>query len=817
MMKKIILFILFVSLFANSNAQQFSGYKFCIDAGHGGHDPANDRRIELPYGIIFWESEGNLQTAFHLDTILRNLGANTKLTRTANDDADDISLSERSTIANDFGADFFHSIHTNGGDGTANYSLVLYKEVNGAPAYSSAKNMADIMAPILKDLMRTTDAYSRGDYSFLGFNLGVLRNTQMPAVLSEGAFHDYPAEGLRLKSTWFSQNYAWAIAKSFLSFYNKAGFDLGRVGGVVNDDFTTEAINHVKIKVNTDDSCITDENYNGFYALNLAPGNYILTVSKDGYISKNVNVNVSANNYTELDIQLTYFNDGIPRADFYVSGLPAGAGQNLTFDASHSLDPDGSITTYDWDFDDGNSAGGVSVNHAFAGDGTYSVRLIVTDNDNKKDTIFKDITIQTNPPDIPNISSVSVLNSNEIKISWDASNDQTAAYRIYMSKNDALDDFILLVDTNELVSGTSDFIIDTLNLNEKGYNFKISAVNLAGESNFSDVYSVKRSADSNARKLLIVDGYDRLGSWGKPTHAFSHTYMAALRDVGGFNISSASNEIVAAGTLNLSDYEVVIWFLGDESTADETFNTAEQSKVKSYLENGGYLLVTGAEIAWDLYYKGNTTDKSFYNNYLKATYKADGSSGNNPAIGISETVFNGVSLNFGQIYPEDYPDEIGTYAGSENILRYKNGQIAGIAYKGKFGTSSNTGAVINVAFPLESVDTHSSLLNFMEKAVQYFDGWTTGIEEQTISITPFELFPVPASSLLNLRFNNELQEKLQVEIYDLTGKVVYREELKNQNSESYKINISGLKSGAYVLKVKQNNLTYSKKFIKGKL
>ncbi len=810
-MKNFVLLILFIVFFTNINAQQFTGYKFCIDPGHGGHDPANDRRIELPYGIIFWESEGNLQTAFYLDTILRNLGANTKLTRTANDDADDISLSERSTIANDFGADFFQSIHTNGGDGTANYSLVLYKEVNGVPAFSAAKNMADIMAPVLMDLMRTTDAYSRGDYSFLGFNLGVLRNTQMPAVLSEGAFHDYPAEGLRLKSTWFSQNYAWAIAKSFLQFYNKSGFSKGRVGGVISDDFTAEAINGVKVKANSADSCITDENYNGFYALDLVPGNYTLTLSKDGYISKDVQVNISSNQYTSLDVELTYFNNGIPRADFYVSGLPAGAGKTLSFDASHSMDPDGNITSYDWDFDDGKTATGVNVSHAFNADGTYNVRLIVTDNDNKKDTVFKDISIITNPPDIPVMSLVTPLSKDEVKISWLPSDDPTAAYRIYISNSDALNDFTLLADTNELVKGTTEYIAN-IDLNDKSYNLKITAVNSAGESDFSDTYSLNYDTDTNSRRILIVDGYDRLGSWGNPTHEFSHTYMWALRDAGNFIISSASNDAVISNLVNLNDYEIVLWFLGDESTADETFNASEQSKVKAYLESGGYLLVSGAEIAWDLYYKGSSADKSFYNNYLKASYKADGSSGNNPATGVSGTIFNGISLNYGQIYPEDYPDEITSYGGSENILKYKNGQVAGIAFKGKFGTGTQTGAVINIGFPLESVDNHDDLVSFMQKSIQYFDGYLTGINSvQNDNFAP-EIFPNPVKDNLNLNFADNAQGAIQIAILDISGKLV--KQLNIQKSNHIKINVSDLKTGVFILKLKYNKVIYTYKFVK---
>jgi hypothetical protein len=43
----------------------------------------------------------------------------------------------------------------------------------------------------------------------------------------------------------------------------------------------------------------------------------------------------------------------------------------------------------------------------------------------------------------------------------------------------------------------------------------------------------------------------------------------------------------------------VDWILGDESTADVTFTPAEQESAKDFLKQGGYLLVTGAEVGWD--------------------------------------------------------------------------------------------------------------------------------------------------------------------------------------------------------------------------
>ena len=55
-------------------------------------------------------------------------------------------------------------------------------------------------------------------------------------------------------------------------------------------------------------------------------------------------------------------------------------GSTISFDGGTSTDPDGSITTYRWDFGDGTSGTGVTIGHAYASPGNYTVRLTITDN-----------------------------------------------------------------------------------------------------------------------------------------------------------------------------------------------------------------------------------------------------------------------------------------------------------------------------------------------------------------------------------------------------------------------------------------------------
>ena len=67
--------------------------------------------------------------------------------------------------------------------------------------------------------------------------------------------------------------------------------------------------------------------------------------------------------------------------------------QTITFDASSSYDPDGTIVSYEWDFDDGNTATGKIVNHVYSSADEYTVTLTVTDNSSAKNSTSKVVTV----------------------------------------------------------------------------------------------------------------------------------------------------------------------------------------------------------------------------------------------------------------------------------------------------------------------------------------------------------------------------------------------------------------------------------------
>ncbi len=75
-------------------------------------------------------------------------------------------------------------------------------------------------------------------------------------------------------------------------------------------------------------------------------------------------------------------------------------GLTCSFDASGTVDPDGSIHSYLWTFSDGSAGSGVTAIRQFPAAGTYVVTLTVFDNSGEKTVVSQTISIANNVPPI---------------------------------------------------------------------------------------------------------------------------------------------------------------------------------------------------------------------------------------------------------------------------------------------------------------------------------------------------------------------------------------------------------------------------------
>jgi PKD repeat protein/subtilisin family serine protease len=115
--------------------------------------------------------------------------------------------------------------------------------------------------------------------------------------------------------------------------------------------------------------------------------------------------NVPSGNWAEASAAITVqpLANQPPVARFTYSPANPLVNQWVTFDATSSYDPDGSIVSYSWDFGDGATATGSRVTKRYSAAGTYTVTLTVTDNRGATNSASQMLTVTS--PNQPPVAS----------------------------------------------------------------------------------------------------------------------------------------------------------------------------------------------------------------------------------------------------------------------------------------------------------------------------------------------------------------------------------------------------------------------------
>ena len=175
--------------------RHLKGFKICLDPGHGGQGHIPDYK-RGPTGVR--EAEANLRVASHLREMLQKVGVTVIMTRV---DDSYVSLSRRSEIANENGADFFISLHHNGIDNPkVNYTSTWYH--GDADDSRHSLDLARYVQQGVSDALQLPTSPASGLYSdklITASGFGVLRLTECPAVLCEASFLSNPEEETRLQ------------------------------------------------------------------------------------------------------------------------------------------------------------------------------------------------------------------------------------------------------------------------------------------------------------------------------------------------------------------------------------------------------------------------------------------------------------------------------------------------------------------------------------------------------------------------------------------------------------------------------------------
>lgn len=412
----------------------------------------------------------------------------------------------------------------------------------------------------------------------------------------------------------------------------------------------------------------------------------------------------------------------------------------------------------------------------------------------------------------PKFIAAVVAQNGKAQLSWICDTTGLKGFRLYKSIDGK--SWTQLLNENTL-KFTSVEIENVQNANYYRVSSILNNPPYFSESAWSNPYCV--GVFESEKRILIVDGFEvETGSWRGAGHPFSVRYGQALSELSK-RFDCVKNSVIIDSSVILDDYDAVFWICGDESSVTESFNDVEQEKFKRYLENGGYIFVSGSEIGYDLYDKGTTNEKAFYNNYFKANYIAD-NSGSLVATGVSNLCFENLSFNFGQVYVEDFPDEISAYGGSQLCMKYGNNKGAGICYTGTFGASSDTGKIIYLAFPLETTASDSAFKAVIANSINYFFTETPNAivclsDKFTYNLA--QNYPNPFNPETNIVFELKDKNHVKLQVFDAIGKEITTliNEEKPAGIYSVKFNAEGFPSGVYFYRLQSEEFIQTKKMI----
>ena len=303
-------------------------------------------------------------------------------------------------------------------------------------------------------------------------------------------------------------------------------------------------------------------------------------------------------------------------------------------------------------------------------------------------------------PEPPRNLRVVQTGSTSVRLQWDQPltdtqgvlGDAATGYNVYVSAHGRAFPAPIPIAGGS----TTSYVLSSLTP-DTNYFFYVTATNQGGESFPTEVMAVRTTTDAQAPKVLIVNGFDKLDMATRQAVPWSGgvLYRQRLAKMNTFDyivehanaiagwgrriaFDSCEDEAVELNYVNLTDYAAVVWIGGIQAevsvtdpTNDISLTPAQQTKLTNYLNAGGKLFISGAEIAWDLDRGGSTT---FVDTTLRANYVAD-NAGVYGATGAAGSVFAGLGgITFddgtGPRYAVRYPDVITTSGGSIPAMYY---------------------------------------------------------------------------------------------------------------------------------------------------
>jgi hypothetical protein len=356
---------------------------------------------------------------------------------------------------------------------------------------------------------------------------------------------------------------------------------------------------------------------------------------------------------------------------------------------------------------------------------------------------------------------------------------------------------------------TNNFTIDIEPNNESSfakYTLTIQSVSHPNAPAINqDIYVI-----SNVGTLLLHNQ----GAWGNGIPSdFEDDYFAGFEQAECTDYASCGyNAFLTAANADLLGAFTNIFF-----NVAWTFPSLTDDNVvflANYIDNGGNLFIAGQDMGWDTWESagnGTSNTQAFYTNYLKADYKADGSTSNNSFTpNTDDEIFGGIGTStITDIYAGNmYPDEIDAIGNGISISTYNDNANKGSGIRSMMGTAK----VVYMGFDpsmLSNDDVRNDLI------ATTYDWFMNGVGFNEINTSEVSIYPNPVSSQLNINMDIENNSNVKVEMYDILGKIVYSQEFNNLQSgnQTIPVQTNQLKNGVYIVSVNNGQKVYKQEII----
>ena len=451
------------------------------------------------------------------------------------------------------------------------------------------------------------------------------------------------------------------------------------------------------------------------------------------------------------------------------------------FDASTSLDPDGKLQKYDWFIETGISQSIPIFSYTFLDTGTYTIKLIVTDDSLAQDTMVRQIQVIGQTKEINNSPLKTCGDTSFIigEVGFTSATDQWANVKL---KNAYRNPVIITGGLNR--KGGHRTTIRVQNVNPSGFDVRLI-----------DWECLNPNHNPERVNYMVLESGSYILPNGKKIIAGNYGLVSEVWENRLFSSSFSDLPIMFAQCISENESSPVVVQLDKDSLTNKQFRLRiRESLVSDSVHTQERVSVVGIEKGMysDSVFSFETGTKDLLLDPTPQAFAVKGSYSEQPILigGIQSARENlAATLNFRDLRDDSIKLFL-DYEACSTVLNYEQIELGNYLLFGEVG----------------NIFACSVSNNEENEDLKDPEGDATVLEPEL----KFAISPVPTKSSLTLEIFEVDSEQYSYEIINYAGQ---RVNIGTANQGVNQLSLDELSTGMYVIRVYSNVKTSSKEFI----